>query len=192
MDRGAREKWDRIYAGRAIDALPQPSAVLARYRHLLPPRGEALDLACGRGGNALALAAAGLATEAWDISPVALQQLQALARGAGVAVRTRACDLLLEPLPRAHFDVIAVGHYLERELCAAIAAALRPGGLLFYQTFNRALPAGQGPSNPAFTLAENELPQLFPALRPLVHEQWWGAPGPDGEQGVSRLVAVAP
>ena len=66
-------RWDQRYA----DALaPNPPArVLTDNLHLLPAEGDALELACGLGGNALALAGAGLRTQAWDLSPVALAKL---------------------------------------------------------------------------------------------------------------------
>lgn len=62
------------------------------------------------------------------------------------------------------FDVIVVSRFLERALCPAIAAALRPGGLLFYQTFVRDDVGAHGPANPAYRLERNELLRLFPQL----------------------------
>jgi hypothetical protein len=54
--------------------------------------------------------------------------------------------------------------FLDRDLAPEIAAALRPGGLLFYETFTREGAGGRGPSNPAYRLAANELLGLFPGL----------------------------
>ena len=47
----------------------------------------------------------------------------------------------------------------------ALATALRPCGVLFYQTFSQTRITGVGPSNPAFRLADNELLRLLPQLR---------------------------
>ena len=134
-------------------------------RHLLPASGVALDLACGLGGNALLLAEAGLEVTAWDLSPVAIGRLQGLARELRL---TNLCgevrDVERLPPPEAHFDVITISHYLERRLIPAIIAALKPGGLLFYQTFTRIAVSDRGPGNPAFRLEDNELLRLFGAL----------------------------
>ena len=72
--------------------------------------------------------------------------------------------MLVHPPDPDSFDVICVGHFLERSLCPKIAAALRPGGLLFYQTFTEERVDDGGPGNPAFRLGCNELLRLFPDL----------------------------
>ena len=76
VDEGAREKWDCRYAQDSIGSPPEPAKVLSDYAYLLPESGTALDLACGRGGNALFLARRGLETHAWDISRNAINELQ--------------------------------------------------------------------------------------------------------------------
>ncbi len=157
-------KWDARHG----DPQKQPSLaeVLALNRHLLPAQGEALELACGLGGNALMLAEAGLAVTAWDLSPVAIDRLRTLALQRGLfRLSAQVRDIEREPLPVQRFDVIVVSYYLERRLAPQIAAALKPGGLLFYQTFTRIAVGGEGPQNPAFRLDDNELLRLFEGLR---------------------------
>jgi hypothetical protein len=53
---------------------------------------------------------------------------------------------------------------LDRGLCANISNSLKPGGLVFYQTFTQEKTTLQGPSNPDFLLAKNELLNLFNSL----------------------------
>ncbi len=48
------EKWNRRYA--EADGSGEPARVLTENIHLLTPGGKALDLACGRGANALIMA----------------------------------------------------------------------------------------------------------------------------------------
>lgn len=158
------EKWNGIYA-RHDAAPPEAAAVLRENAFLLPTRGSALDVACGLGGNALLLARAGLAAEAWDISAIALQKLRQCADAQGLTVKTRCVDLHPASFAPASFDVIVVSRFLDRTLCGGIIDALNPGGLLFYQTYTREKTAAQGPTNPGYLLAENELLQLFSALR---------------------------
>ena len=159
-EEGLREKWDRRYA----DAAPPPTAleVLVENAHLLPTSGEALDMACGLGGSALALAEHGLETWAWDLSPVAIDALRG--RIAGLPLHPQVRDVITEPPEADRFDVICVGHFLDRSSCPAIAAALRPGGLLFYQTFVRETVDDTGPGNPDYLLRSNELLELFAGL----------------------------
>ena len=155
-----RLKWDGRYADAVGEGVP--IEVLVNNAHLLPASGLALDLACGLGGNALFMARRGLQTTAWDLSPVAIASLQSAA--GGLPIRAEVRDVTVLPPSPGQFDVICVGHFLDRELCPHIAAALRPGGLVFYQTFARERVDDSGPGSERFRLASNELLDLFPGL----------------------------
>jgi tellurite methyltransferase len=186
-----RALWDARHA--EAEGVGTVAAVLQRNAALLPSNGRALDLACGRGANALWLAARGLEVSAWDYSAVAIERLQAAAAAQTLDIDAAARDVLAAPPPPDSFDLILVSHFLERELCPAIAAALRPGGLLCYQTFGPAVPGGAGPSNPAFRLAANELLRLFPTLTVRdYHEPDALAPADDPLRGLALLVAQRP
>ena len=158
------QKWNARYQD-ADPAASRPCEVLKTLAYLLPPAGRALDLACGLGGNARLLAARGLETYAWDRSPVAIDRLQAHAAAQDLPMRARVRDVEAEPPEPDAFDVIVVAYFLERDLAPALELALRPGGLLFYQTWTRESVDDRGPGNPLFRLAPNELLQLFPRLR---------------------------
>ena len=62
---GLQQKWDSIY--HQAEGEPSIAEVLQHNHYLLPTEGVALDLACGRGGNALLMAERGLSVKAWDI-----------------------------------------------------------------------------------------------------------------------------
>lgn len=164
-----RRRWDRRH-GEAPD-LGRVARVLEQNDHLITPGGEALDLACGRGASALHLARLGLRVSAWDLSPVAIRRLSAAAAGEGLRVDGRVRDVLREPPPPGRFDLLLVSYFLERTLVPAIIGALRPGGLLFYQTFTRVAVSDTGPSDPAWRLADNELLQLFRPLKVRVYRE---------------------
>jgi len=190
---GDAARWDTIYSRADAAEATEPAAVLRENAHLLPAQGRALDLACGRGGNALFLAARGLDTSAWDISAVVIGALAEHARRAGLPLEARVRDVVAEPPAPGSFDVIVVSRFLDRSIAPAIAAALRPGGLLFYQTFIAEAASGAGPRNPAYRLGRNELLRLFPALHVLVYREE-GRTG-DLSQGLrdeALLVAQAP
>ena len=166
MDESARRKWDRIYADSGSN-IPAAAEVLLENQHLLPASGKALDLACGRGGNALLLARTGLNTSAWDISGLALEQLSGLAKTNGLTISTLARDVVEQPPEPEMFDVIVVTRFLDRKLFSALIKALTPGGVVFYQTFTREKAKTGGPSNPDYLLKENELLAVFSELRVL-------------------------
>ncbi len=163
MTTSISEKWNRIYT--AATEFPPPSRVLSDNDYLLPPSGLALDLACGLGGNALYLADKGLQVQAWDISQVAIDKVRKKSQQLGLRnLEARLMNAESLDWRQWQFDVIIVSRFLVRSLCPVIAAAVKPGGLLFYQTFVRDKIAAAGPSNPDYLLKENELLHLFPEL----------------------------
>lgn len=185
MDLSLREKWDAIYRDGAVGS---PARVLLDFAHLLPPAGCALDLACGMGANGLFLAVHGLTTQAWDISPVAVAQLQERAQRDQLPLSAHVCDVsAVLPQPAA-FDVIVVSHFLDRSLMPALVAAVRPQGLLFYQTFTRERVDDSGPRNPEFRLAANELLRLCAPLHVLAYREE-GSVG-DTQQGWRNLAYI--
>jgi SAM-dependent methyltransferase len=143
------------------------SSWLAANADLLPRGGRALDVACGDGRNALYLAAAGLSVRAVDRDPDRIAALSAAARRLGLDVRADLLDLESgEPdLGREAFDVVLVIHYLHRPLFPKLIGALRPGGLLLYETFTVDQALRGRPTNPAFLLRHGELPDLVTPLR---------------------------
>lgn len=163
-DNGA-DKWNSRYQRLSTEAAPQAAAVLQDNRHLLPAAGTAVDIACGRGGNALLLAATGLDTWAWDYAESALSTLAKLAQARQLNIRRDCRDVVKSPPPPASFDVIVVSHFLDRSLMPHLVAALRPDGLIFYQTFIHEAVNRTGPDNPEYRLAPNELLHFFNNLQ---------------------------
>jgi 2-polyprenyl-3-methyl-5-hydroxy-6-metoxy-1,4-benzoquinol methylase len=158
-----RQKWDRIYRGWKAP-LPGAATVLSGNEHLLPAGGKALDLACGLGGNAMFLARRGFEVDAIDISEAGIAALTDAACVEGLSINARVADVMERPWAAERYDVIVVARFLERTLARDIADALKPGGLLFYQTFVESKPSVSGPSNPRFLLRDNELIRLFDGL----------------------------
>jgi 2-polyprenyl-3-methyl-5-hydroxy-6-metoxy-1,4-benzoquinol methylase len=171
MDNDAtRKKWDKRYRN-THNSADSVADVLIQNHHLLPKTGKALDLAAGLGGNALFLAKQGLEVYAWDISPVAIEKLNATAQQQHLTLHTQTRDIIAHPPETESFNVIVVSRFLERNLCPAISAALKPGGLLFYQTYTLAKKGNEGPNNPHFLLADGELAALFSELEVITYRE---------------------
>lgn len=116
-------KWDQHY--RDADNTSHASQVLRENLHLLPKQGAALDLACGLGGNALLLAQQGLATQAWDISPVAIEKLQHHATTTQLTLHAEIRNVTVQPPEPDQFDVIVVSYFLERTIAPQLVKALK-------------------------------------------------------------------
>jgi SAM-dependent methyltransferase len=158
--------------------LEAPSAFLREHLDAVVATaalGPALDLACGRGRHALALAARGLRTIALDRNREALAGLADAARPLPGSIEIVAADLETGEPPRlaaAPFGALLVFRYLHRPLMPWITSLLSPGGLLVYETFSLAQrELGWGPRRDAFLLQPGELPELFPQLEVIVYEE---------------------
>jgi tellurite methyltransferase len=117
------------------------------------------------------LARHGLETTAWDVSEVAIERLQALADSQGLPLRAEVRDLESWELPCEAFDVIVVSRFLLRSLAVGLMNALKPGGLLFFQTYLLEKDPAVGPTDPSFLLKPNELRELFAPLRLLFYRE---------------------
>jgi SAM-dependent methyltransferase len=189
----AEKKWNKIYATQDQDKRQletEAANVLLEHAYLLPNAGIALDLACGLGGNAIFLANCGLNAHAWDISEIAIEKLQTFCRQKIISITTEVRDIEQQPPKTNSFDVICASYYLERTLVQDIIAALKPKGLLFYQTFINEKVSDVGPSNPQYRLQPNELLALFSPLHILVYQEY-GTVGDikKGLRDVAMLVA---
>ncbi|MDH5190335.1 MAG: class I SAM-dependent methyltransferase [Gammaproteobacteria bacterium] len=165
-----KQKWDSRYKESEVTD-SAPAAVLQENLHLLPSQGNALDLACGLGANAVLLAQNNLNVTAWDISEIAIDKLNQFAVKQNLNINAQARNIESCPPEKNSFDVIVVAHFLERSLIQQIIDALKPGGLLFYQTFTQARTSDRGPDSVQFRLAENELLSLFSGLSTLVYRE---------------------
>ncbi len=165
MDEPARQTWNARY--REGGNPPGPAAGwLVENRALLRGR-RALDLACGTGRNARYLAQLGFTVDALDISEVAIESLQGVA-GVNAAVT----DLERDALPGGDYDVIVLINYLQRDLFAAVAAALARGGIVAAETVTRAHVEQLGRSfDDRFLLQAGELRDAFPGLEVVRYEE---------------------
>jgi SAM-dependent methyltransferase len=174
-----------------LHASLEPSPWVVRFAHLVAPGGRVLDLAAGGGRHARWFAAHGASVVAVDRDAAVLGAYAGLP-----GIETRVADLETGPWPFAgeRFEAIVVVNYLHRPLWPHLRSALRPDGVLLYETFAMGNEAYGRPANPDFLLCQDELLSLAglsPALRVVAFEQ--GRVECDDRRAVvQRLAAVGP
>lgn len=144
---------------------PLPSDWVRRFAGLLPPGGNALDLACGGGRHARLLAASGRRVLAVDRD---VEALAGLAACPGIEVLQADLEGGAWPLAGRRFAGIVVTNYLHRPLFPHLLAALEADGMLIYETFMLGNERFGRPSNPAFLLRPNELLEAFASCMQVV------------------------
>ena len=142
---------------------------------LLPQLSEprrALDVAMGRGRHVVPLARIGYRMFGVDRRFGAVREAVARARLEGLTVRAWCADLTEIPLPRGFFDLVVVTRYLQRDLCPSLREAVRPGGVVLYETFTKGQRShGTGPTSPGHLLDAGELLTLFEGCEILFDEE---------------------
>ena len=189
----SKEKWNKIYASREEPG--EPALVLNDNHELLPGSGHALDIACGLGANSIFLAGMGLHVDAWDISDVVIEKLRNKNADGTIhpTIQARVVDISPGSLRPEAYDVIINTHYLDRTLAPAMIDALKPGGVIFFQTFSSEKTIDTGPSNPDYLLQKNELKILFGELEVLAYQDQGTSTDPDNPlAGQAYIVARKP
>ncbi|MEH6456915.1 MAG: class I SAM-dependent methyltransferase [Cocleimonas sp.] len=163
-----KNKWDSAYQGADFSDAPI-SSLLKDNVYLLPqlsgPKGMALDLACGRAGNAQFLAKNKFSVDAIDISSVLIQGLEKYVVSQNLDINCQIRDIENDGLSDKKYDVIVVSYFLNRDLFPQIVNALKPNGLLYYQTWSKLQIDRKGPRNPEFRLDKGELLHLCEGLQ---------------------------
>jgi len=129
-----------------------------------------LDLACGRGRNGLYLVENKIPVTFADLRDDVLEQVKASLSSfpdqnqAQILGRYWQVDfekVNTAPLKDKSFAAVMVFRYLHRPLFEQIKAAVKPGGLIIYETFTEQQAQFGRPKNPNFLLKPTELNELF-------------------------------
>ena len=130
-----QEKWDHKYGVPEYITGKEPVEWLKSHSDMLNGKGSALDIASGEGRNAVFVAEKGYETLAVDVSTTGLKKAHALADEKGVTIKTCVVDLDNWKIEQNAFDLILCFNFLDRRIFPAIINALKPGGLIFFETF---------------------------------------------------------
>lgn len=177
------EEWDERYRRPDYWAGKDPVPFLCQVLPMLP-RGRALDIASGEGRNAVFLAQHGWQVTGIERSRVGIEKAAALAASRGVrgladstaraggTLKLVQADLEQYELPAGAYDVVTVFYYLQRSLFPSIGRALRPGGILVYETYTiQQLDYPHGPRSPEHLLQPGELREAFRDLEILFYAE---------------------
>lgn len=155
--------WDGRYAAAAYAYGTQPNRGLEAFEPTLPRGARVLLPGDGEGRNSVWLAQRGHSVLAVDQSAEGLRKAGHLATTAGVEIEALQADLAnWAPQPRA-FDALVLVYVhlppeIRRDTHHRLLAALKPGGMLFLEGFDRShfgLPGG--PRDPDWLFDAEEL-----------------------------------
>ncbi|MSP39610.1 MAG: methyltransferase domain-containing protein [Deltaproteobacteria bacterium] len=189
MSRDDEVRWDTQHAQSQVGEEPASFLRQMIEADAWPvPRGRALDLACGKGRNALYLAELGFEVVAMDISSVALAAGRSHAEAKRLTIDWQQVDLEQVHLGAAAYQLIVSFNYLQRSLMPQIKRAVKIGGYVIYETYLIDQKEIGQPKNPAYLLGHNELLKSFDDFRVLSYRE---GKFPDAGGGSFRAGIVA-
>jgi 2-polyprenyl-3-methyl-5-hydroxy-6-metoxy-1,4-benzoquinol methylase len=166
MAQADREKWNKKYQNNPIPDTPIP--LITKYANLASGK-QALDIACGMGRHSKYLASLGFEVDALDVSSLAITSLQNMPH-----IHAKEVDFDTYRLEENQYDLIVCTFFLKRELFLQMIAALKPDGILIYETFVYHPDNEQVPSERSFLLEEGELEAAFKAeLKIIESREYW-------------------
>lgn len=134
--------WEEMYRGSDQVFSGNPNGVLVAEVADLPP-GQALDVGCGEGADALWLAQRGWQVTAVDISWTALRRAATTGADAAGRVAWTRADLTVTSLPAGAFDLVSaqyfpLPHHPDHRALRGLLATVAPGGTLLIAAHNLA------------------------------------------------------
>jgi SAM-dependent methyltransferase len=186
MSESERAKWDDLHRGKPVGTA-EPFLVEMISR--IPRSGLALDVAAGRGRNALAMARAGIRVVAVDFSETAMHALAVAACAEHLLVWPVVANLDSFHLKQESLDAIININFLDRALFAKFSRALRPGGVLIAETFTNEQASLGHPKDPRFLLGHGELKELAAGLE-IEHYREGLVSYPDGTRAFRASVVA--
>ncbi len=176
-------RWEARYkSGESTNY--EPDELIVENKNLLKS-GFGADLACGNGRNGFYLSKLGYSMVCVDISQEALKSLQQKALMEQLPIYPVIADLDYFPLPGSSFDLIAVFYFYDPHLMEHISNSLKPGGILFYSTYNESHTSVKPGFNPDYLIPKGELEGRFSDFDIVLSDD---NAGPSGN--ISQIIAL--
>ncbi len=174
---GDRAKWNRKYGDAGRKPGMHPPEFLMTHAdevlRILPQHPRVLDLAAGTGRNSIFLAERECHVLAVDFSLEGLRHCVRQTSMRGLQVQTLVVDLKTFVFPVCRYDLLVNFFFLQREIFPAMIHALKPGGLLLFETYtshHQTVHKGRSMRR-EFLLEPGELQASFPELITVFHEE---------------------
>ena len=162
--------WDKRYREGFYNGATDPHPLLVKHwRHIPGPR--VLDVPMGSGRDAIFLAGKGYFAAGLEKSGEAIKIAQLSALDRNVSVRSVQGDVSHIPFKAGSFDGITVFYFLDRAAMGEIAALLRKGGVIIYETYLKKQNEFDGPRNPDYLLDDGELRRLLDGFDLIFYEE---------------------
>ena len=152
----------------------EPAQLLVEYLSLLP-KGKVLDVAMGKGRNALYLASNCFEVVGLEKDKEAIEVCLTEAKRLALNIDIRCVDLedlQSYQIEKSAYDVVICFYQLQRNLIPSMKAALKPGGFILYDTFliDQHIKTGH-PRHREFCFEHNELLRFFIDFRILYYRE---------------------
>jgi len=152
-----KQKWEKKYKNTPkLLEKREASQKLLEFSKYFSGK-NALDFACGNGRNALYLAKLGFNVDAYDISDIALENLDA---NDVKSINTKQIDLDGFKADKK-YDLIIKCNYLDRDAIKNLTNALNHNGIIIIETYMQHPSNTKPDSNPDFLLQADELKSFF-------------------------------
>jgi len=174
---GNREKWNRKYGDAGRKPSMHPPEFLMTHAvevlRMLPEHPRALDLAAGAGRNSIFLAERKCHVLAVDFALEGLRHCVRRASMRGLHIQAVSSDLKTFVFPACCFDLLINFFFLQREIFPAMVHAIKPGGLLLFETYTSHYQTvhKERSMRREFLLEPGELQSSFPELTTVFHEE---------------------
>jgi len=165
MAQADKVRWNKRHQDRQVANIP--IKLISEYTKLAFGK-QALDIACGMGRHSRYLATQGFKVDALDISDIAISSLKSEAN-----INAMIVDFDTYTLKKNKYDLIVCTYFLERKLFPLMIEALKPNGVILYETFLKNEKNEKKPSNPAFLLEKGELKSYFSKACEIVFYSEW-------------------
>lgn len=173
-DEADRRKWNKRYNTKEYIYGKKPLMFLEENIDILT-KGKALVLAMGEGRNAVFLAGNGFDVDGCDVSEIAIEKSNLLAKENNVKINAFVADLEDYEIATNKYDLITCFYYTQRDLIPHIKNGLKKGGFVIFETYSidqlEHGPDAPGPKNPDYLLNHNELLDLFRDFRVLYYRE---------------------
>lgn len=130
----ADKHWDQFYTEHIFKSGKEPSPFLASMAHRLQ-KGKVLDIAMGEGTNSVFLAKQGFNVKGFDISNIAVERAQTLAKDNKVTIEAKKADMDLYLMGLLEYDSIIMMNFKPSltRYYTEIIRALKQGGTLLLE-----------------------------------------------------------